>query len=577
TFTARDPERDYWHWKGLIAGHPTVGTASFDLDLPGLDSSSGDIAFVTVHLQGASESDVPREHRAVLSVGSEILGATVFDGLEAHTARFGVKTSTLEAALLATGKITVDVAAEVGSGSAQSLFYVDGFDVEYPRRYEAVGDVLEGDWNGHPRITVDGFGSAKVRVFDLLNPLRPKRIVDPTIEEAAPGRFLVGFRPSSGEGRFLAVGSGSVIEPEVVIDQPSDLLSRNQGADYLVITSGELMDAALRLADHRGASSGLSTQVVDIEDIMDEWSGGLYHPETVREFLGYATSSWRTSPRYVVLVGAGHFDYRDLQGFGGNPVPPLLVGTPFGLYASDSAFGDFDFDGSPEVLVSRIPALTAGEVVDYIAKLRAYESAGVPGFDAILVADNVDAGGDFTAQSEQILAFMPRLSKVERIYLDEQGLSGARARLLAAIDTGAPLVTYAGHGGVDRWAEEGLLQVGDVGGLTNLDSLGVFSSFSCNVARFELPGFTALAEALVLHPDGGSIAALAPSGLALGFESHDLNRLWVERFYGFQGGNLGDITLEVLRRFQGDAQYPYSAAVYNLIGDPLVLPRPLAE
>ncbi|MEM9598078.1 MAG: SdrD B-like domain-containing protein, partial [Acidobacteriota bacterium] len=142
TFTARDPERDYWHWKGLIAGHPTVGTASFDLDLPGLDSSSGDIAFVTVHLQGASESDVPREHRAVLSVGSEILGATVFDGLDAHTARFGVKTSTLEAALLSTGKITVDVAAEVGSGSAQSLFYVDGFDVEYPRRYEAVGDVL---------------------------------------------------------------------------------------------------------------------------------------------------------------------------------------------------------------------------------------------------------------------------------------------------------------------------------------------------------------------------------------------------------------------------------------------------
>ena len=52
--------------------------------------------------------------------------------------------------------------------------------------------------------------------------------------------------------------------------------------------------------------------VVDIDDIYDEFSDGLFNPFAIRRFLRYAYNSWQQpAPTYVVLVGDAHYDYKN--------------------------------------------------------------------------------------------------------------------------------------------------------------------------------------------------------------------------------------------------------------------------
>ena len=45
-------------------------------------------------------------------------------------------------------------------------------------------------------------------------------------------------------------------------------------------------------------------------------------------------------PRFLLLAGLGTLDYKDYLGHGGNLVPPVMVSTPSGLFASDNALTD---------------------------------------------------------------------------------------------------------------------------------------------------------------------------------------------------------------------------------------------
>ncbi|MCG8456192.1 MAG: carboxypeptidase regulatory-like domain-containing protein, partial [Holophagales bacterium] len=72
TFVARDPELDYWHWKGLVAGSAAFGSAELELPLHDVDASDG--GQLTVHFRGASDGNVPNEHHAEVEIGGRLVG-----------------------------------------------------------------------------------------------------------------------------------------------------------------------------------------------------------------------------------------------------------------------------------------------------------------------------------------------------------------------------------------------------------------------------------------------------------------------------------------------------------------------
>ena len=103
-----------------------------------------------------------------------------------------------------------------------------------------------------------------------------------------------------------------------------------------------------------------------------------------------------------MLVGNGSYDYRGYLAPGTSLLPPRLVVTPDGLYASDSWYADVaGDDGVPEMAVGRIPASSPAEVEDYVAKLRD-QVAGAWQQLFVFVAGAPDEAGDFPSDAVRL-------------------------------------------------------------------------------------------------------------------------------------------------------------------------------
>jgi hypothetical protein len=560
-----DPDSDYWFWDFLQGNDPASGQKSFPLDVSGAIGGAG--GTLTVHLQGATASGVAGEHRVQVALNGTALGETSWTGITAHSAAFSVPAG----ALLPDGN-QVQITAIVGDGAPYSIFYVDSFDLSYPRSFQASGDSLAFTGGGNAQVTVTGFSSPAVRLLDVQDPRYPRWITGAAVDADGAGGYQLSLVPAAA-GRYFAAAPAAVAAPAASRPWSPTLRTTANAAEYLVIAPPALRDAAERLANLRRAQ-GMTAMVVDLDQIMDTFNAGASDPHALRAFLSFAHTQWVKPPRYVVLAGEGTVDYRNLLGYGDNLMPPLMIDNDGGLFPSDNLLGDVDGDGFPEVAVGRIPALSAAELDAYTAKITAYESAGPAAWTgtAVMTSDAVDQGADFRADSDQVAGQLSSVYTVSHIDLSSTPLAAARAQLLGAFG-GAAFINYMGHGALDRLSSGGLLTVADVPGLANGGRLPVMTAMTCTVNRFAVPGALALGELLVKSGAGGAAAVWGPAGLSSSGEA----KLLAERFYHAGDARLGDRVLRAIGEYRalgGDANLP---PVYDLLGDPalrLQMPPP---
>jgi hypothetical protein len=313
--------------------------------------------------------------------------------------------------------------------------------------------------------------------------------------------------------------------------------------------------------------------VAELEDIYDEFNHGIATPHAIKDFLSYAYQTWRMAPRYVVLVGEGTFDYKDLQGYGDNMVPPLMVGTPYGLVPSDNRFVDVEGDdGVPEMAIGRLPVVTEEELKVYVGKVLAYESSGGQWTQRVLmVADDPDNGVNFPADSDDVAALLPAAYTAEKVYLSEHTMAEGHQLTLDGINNGAVVMNYIGHGGLNCLAQQGwlgLLLTSDMASLTNSDKLPVVTAFTCMVGQYAIPGYDALAEALVLKDGGGSVAVWAPTGLS----ENTWAKMLDEEFFrtALVDGEkiIGASMLRAMEAYYSRGGDTSMLDVYTLLGDP---------
>lgn len=558
TAIAPDPESDYWFWEFLQGGDATYGRRTFTLDAPGAAPGSGGMLTVTLH--GATASGVAGEHRVAVALNGTPLGETSWQGLNGQAASFSIPPG-----LLTEAGNQVELTGSLGAGAPYSFTYVDGFDLSYQRSLRAAGDVLAFHAETATPLTATGFSNPDVRLLEVTDPVRP-RWIRATVEPDGAAGYRLSFTPTAGARYLAAAGAGlHVSATSRPWSSPPWLRSDDREIEYLVIAPQSLWTAAERLAALR-RDQGLAAETAYLDQIADEFGGGILTPHAIRSFLAWGWENWSVKPRYVVLAGEGTLDYRDLQGYGGNLVPPLMVRAEGGLFPSDNRLGDVDGDGLPEMAVGRIPVLTAAELDAYIDKIAAYESAPPAAWtrNALFLADAMDRGADFAAESERIASQLPAGYDVDRIYLSSTPLADARGRLLGALNRGAALINYVGHGGLDRLAGGGLLTSADVPALGNASRLPVVTAMTCTINRFAVPGVPALGELLAKAPSGGAAAVWGPSGLS----SSGQARLLAERFHRSEDARLGDRILRAVREFRelgGDAALP---VLYDLMGDP---------
>jgi hypothetical protein len=557
-----DPQADYWFWDYVYGGYPGWDTKRFILLAHG--RASAGTAELRVELQGYSDSDADPDHHVIVKLNGQQIGESWWNGTEARTLMLSFDQS-----LLNDGTNTVEVTALKDTGAPYTIFYVGEFELRYDRHYQAVGDVLVARSDGNPVVTVAGFSRPDIKVFEVRG--GQLQLITATTLDGGPGNYRVSFSPGATDTMFVAATQDGLRSPRSVVgDVESDLKDNTNQANYLVITPLMFKDAAQNLAGYR-AGQGWQAKVVNLEDIYDEFNYGLSSPEAIRSFLTYAYHNWTQAPQYVVMAGEGSMDYRNLQAMGDSVVPPLMAGTPYGLFAADNLYGDIvGNDSMPEIAVGRLPALTEAELLTMIGKIKAYEAAadGLWEQQVLMLADDPDDGGNFPVDSDAVAGYIPPAYVVEKIYLSDYSKTDARQRLVAGINNGAVLVNYLGHANPIGLAN-GLFTNSDVTALSNSEQLPLVAGMTCLVGRYDWPGTDSLAETMILHDGGGSVAVWSPTGLSYNAEARLLDEALMQALFAGQQPVLGDVIKQALGTYavqKNDQQF--MLRIYNLLGDP---------
>ncbi|HVT58797.1 MAG TPA: C25 family cysteine peptidase [Thermoanaerobaculia bacterium] len=565
TVIAPDPESDYWFWKPTISGDPTYGTQSFPLDLQGLAPGAA-TATLAVHLQGASAAatgGLAGEHHLRLRVNGAPAGETSWQGITPHDATFSVGQS-----LLHEGTNNVDVIGVLDPGVPFSISYTNSFDLTYRRLTTTAGSPLVVQPDGVSTVTVSGFASPNLAVFEISNPRSPAVVAGLTVD-AAGGANRVSFVPPAPGRTFLAADLTTLPAPraESWYAPATFLRSAANAADHLIIAPATLADAAAVLAAHRQAQ-GLVSRVVPLSQIYDEFNDGLASPWAIERFLAYAAGAWHKAPSAVVLAGTGNFDYKNYLGLGGNLVPPLMVRTDDGIFASDSRF--LGFPGGERMAIGRLTAATAQDLQGIVAKLTAYESGGTAPWQqlVLMAADSPDSGGQFEFDSDRAAALVGSPFVVSKIYQAQLTPPVAHQQLLSQLGGGAYLLNFIGHAGLDRFSALGLLTSADAAVLANGGKLPVVATASCIVGRFEIPGFQPLAAVLLNNPNGGAAAVWAPSGLTFNAQTSALDRALLPYLLKPGPGTLGAAVIQGMQSFRALGGTSSTLVTYNLFGDP---------
>jgi hypothetical protein len=574
TVASTDPDSDFWYWDYVQAGDPTLGTREFQLETPGASPGRA-AARITVRLQSATQTGADNEHHIQVRVNGYQVGDSLWDGRKKHEASFSFPHVVLEPTN------TIEIEGRLDAGVPYSFLYVDEIELAYERMFHADGSELCFRTEREGTISIDGFNEPAVLLFDVTDPRRPVSITGARVEPDQLG-YRTSFRAETGTAQYLAATRAAAKAPLWIRrDTPSRLKQKSQRADYLVIAPGVFEKEAEMLAEYR-RSGGLRSRVVLLEDVMDEFNGGISDPHALRRFLQYAHRYWDGPPRFVVLAGKGTFDYRDVQSMGGNLVPPLMVRTDEGLFASDSRYADLVGDDAvPELAVGRIPAITPEDLRAYLEKIKTYESNPAENWHrrVLMAADRWDTRANFRSDSRNLTSLLPPSFEAETIYLDELPLDTARAFFKAALDEGVAHVNYVGHGGLDRFSADSLFTTSDVPELVNGDRLAVVTAMTCSVGRFGIPGFNSLAEEWTGREHGGAAAVWAPTGLSDHRQARILGESFFRERFQVQPQRIGEMILNALQAFSARGGTRSMLEIYQLFGDPalLVAPPPPAE
>lgn len=346
------------------------------------------------------------------------------------------------------------------------------------------------------------------------------------------------------------------------------------GVEYLVVTHSRFAEQAGQIAGLKQAE-GLRSQVVTVDQAYDYFSAGVVEAAAIKALVAHARRHSHGRLRYVLLVGDDSFDPRDYVGSGAVAFVPSLVAWDgeFGRIPSENRYADVDDDGAPEVAIGRLPVQTPEEADTLVAKIAAQADtlAATAGRHLFVTDDSGDDDAPFREDADNVAASLPAGSVVLPFADATAGADPARQALQDGWSSGASLTHYFGHGGPTMWADEQLLSVDTVPTVAASGHPTVLFAWACLSQFYQNFWGPSINEALLLLPDGGTVASFGPAGISSPASQLPL----MEGVYRNlrPGARLGD----VLRKAKREAlaanpnSAPYAVEGFNLIGDPALL------
>ena len=568
------PDGDHWYWDEIIA-FSGPSSKNFTTTLQHLSPGSQPISIRGL-LKGYS--GIPNHHTRIYLNDQLIDDHTFPSGTE-----YAYNLSVLQSDLIE-GVNTLKVECPRDDGITLDVVGFNWFEIDYFHTFFADNDRLyfDSDQPGTQEFHVDGFSSASLEAYDVTNPLSPLRITGGVVQPTANGQQLAFQSTITDEHRYLTQTTDQRLTPlSIIEDIPSNWKSTSNAADYIIITHAAFLSQVQPLADFR-SSQGLRVQVVDVQDLYDEFNGGVFSPEAIRSSLAYAYVNWiPPAPSFVLLVGDGNFDYRNFYGLNTtNYIPPYLdeVDPWVGENATDNRFVSVNGgDILPDMYIGRFPVRNATEAQTMVEKTINYELSPVSGdwnTKQTFVADNADASGDYPFLSDQIVnTYVPSAYTVDKIYygVNYTNSNDAKAALLASINQGRQIVHFSGHGSTQYWGSENLLSTNDLASLTNGSRLPFIIPMTCADGYFIWPqsNYSSLGESIVRMSGGGAIASWSPAGYGLSSGHALLDESLFSDLFIWNNNQLGFLTTHAkYQLYANSSGHNDLIETYILFGDP---------
>ncbi len=538
-----------------------VSTSPIDqvLDTPHVSATGSLAPRMEVVLQGVGDG-VP--HDVTVALNGLSLGHIAFAGQTKGKMRVDLPPGLLRETN------TVTLTAQDGDSD---ISLVDHITITYPQNFAADGDQLKLSVRAGVPVQIAEFQETSIRVFDITAAAQPIELATRVVS-GGDGSYAVQAQvPWSPAGRhtLLALGASQITSAaQLVPNQPSQWHNPQAGSQMVVITHPAFADAVAPLVDLR-RQQGRTVSVVLTDDIYDEFSFGEHSPQALRDFLQTATKNWTTKPSYLLLTGDASVDPRNFLGFGDfDFVPTRIIPTSQLMTASDDWFSDFNNTGFPALATGRLPVRTADDARTVIAKIVNYETGNDSGAwtsQALLVADRNDTA-DFTEDTQKIAALLPPSIQGTQILVTNLDPATARAEVQNALNAGQLLVNYLGHGSVEVWSGDTLLDDASAAALTNAPRLPIYLTFDCLNGFFHDVYTQSLSEALLLNGQGGAVAIVSSSALTDAQPQARLDRSLVQAIFQNGGTTLGNALVQA----KASIKAKDVRRTYLLFGDPLL-------
>ena len=613
---------DHYFWVAFRGGN----TKDFsNIELPEavprlqIDRNAPLTATLRIRFQGVSRRGTAL-HRARVSFNNKRLGRSVeWKRQGAPTAVRSIPQARIHNDPVNVIRIEALDANRTAPGSYD--FYLDWYEFDYWRNFRADGKSLEFNTNTEPRkrgkvqYRVENIYNDTIDVYQLNENGIVSKLTGGEVSRVGAGHNILFEDTVGRHTRYFVISRSAYRSINALVPTPpTPLRNPSNQADYVVITHPTFADGIQSLVEFR-RSQGLTTMVVDIDDIYDEFSDGVFNPLAIQKFLRYAYTSWQQpAPTYVLLVGDAHYDYKnaivklyreDRKTYNLYPifVPTYHGWAPeCGETAMDHRFVNVSGeDPLPDMLIGRLSVQTPEDLATMVEKIINYEKnlrTGLWQGTLIQVADdNTDNPGDgvFEASRNQLIRdIIPVGYDTRQIYLRRlKSPERTRALIRSALSRGAIAIEYTGHGGIQTWADESIFRSEDVASLRNRYLPFVITT-TCLNGQFDKPqqvGNFCLSEQFMLGKYG-AIATLSATRLTYGTANAEFDKDLFESFFGvgrepklvIEGGGelpptvghiVADAKISFMTRIRNQQWIP-GTEQYTLFGDPasrLALPE----
>jgi len=404
---------------------------------------------------------------------------------------------------------------------------------------------------------------------------------------------------------FVSFTGAEFITPISGVKMGNQNLHSLPQADLFIITHNQFINEANLLAQFHRNNSNLTAHVVTVDAIYHEFSSGAQDLSAIRDFLRMFYKRANTPqemPKYLTILGRASYDFKNRVANNTNYVPSfqsIASFSPIGSYNSDDYFGFLD-DGEGawdsgndanellDIAIGRLPAQNNTQAQNMIQKIINYVQN--PDFGdwktkLVFVADDEDfnthLNGAETLANKATNDF--KNYNVKKIYIDayqEENTAGgarnpsAQSELVRAVEQGAMVVNYTGHGGEVGWTSERILNTDDINGWRNGKKLPLFVTATCEFSRFDDPSRTSAGEMVLLNPNGGGIALFTTVRLVFSSANDLLNGYFFNRVGLDSIGALNPKRLgEVMRLTKNDyfgTRNDNNSRNFTLLGDPAI-------